>query len=106
MLSIIIPTFNEERWLPVLLKSIKNQQYQNIEIIVADNADGIPPNEFGNLFTAFFTTRDDGLGVGLAISKAIVEAHGGQIWAVAAPEGGTEFRFTIPVDEASDDMSK
>ena len=56
------------------------------------------------LSTPFFTTKADGLGLGLAISKTIIEAHGGRIDAVPSPKGGALFRFTLPrtVAEASD----
>jgi two-component system sensor kinase FixL len=47
------------------------------------------------LFQPFVTTKQQGMGVGLSISRTIVEAHGGRIWAESNPEGGTIFRFTL-----------
>ena len=51
------------------------------------------------LFDAFFTTKPDGMGMGLAISRSIIEAHAGRLWATPNPDGGTTFRFTLPVSE-------
>ena len=55
------------------------------------------------LFTPFFTTKEDGLGIGLRLSKTIVEAHGGHIEALSGPGGiGTTFRVVLPVNPARD----
>jgi signal transduction histidine kinase len=73
-----------------------------VETSIADNADGVDPDALPHLFELFFTSKEKGIGIGLAISKAIVEAHGGKIWAGHSPEGGAEFRFTIPTAEAQE----
>ena len=49
-----------------------------------------------HLFDAFWTTKEGGMGIGLSISRTIVEAHGGKIWGENRPEGGAVFRFTLP----------
>jgi PAS domain S-box-containing protein len=70
-----------------------------VAIEVADTGPGIAPENMARLFDAFFTTRATGMGMGLSISKSIVEAHGGRISARPAEGGGTVFRFTLPVAE-------
>ena len=66
-----------------------------IQIVLSDNGTGIEPEKLPHLFEPFFTTREDGMGIGLAISKTIVETHGGKITAENSPRGGTVVRFTL-----------
>jgi two-component system sensor kinase FixL len=68
-----------------------------VEISVADNGPGLRPMEQSNIFDPFVTTKPDGLGMGLAISRSIIEAHDGRLWADSNPEGGATFLFTLPV---------
>jgi two-component system, LuxR family, sensor kinase FixL len=67
-----------------------------VEVIVADRGPGLDPNIGNQLFTAFVSTKRDGMGLGLSICRTIVEAHGGKIWTEARNGGGTEFHFTLP----------
>jgi two-component system sensor kinase FixL len=70
------------------------------EFIISDTGPGIAPEILPRLFQAFVTTKETGMGVGLSISKTIIEAHGGHLWVEPNPAGGTIFRFTLPaVDE-------
>jgi two-component system, LuxR family, sensor kinase FixL len=62
---------------------------------IADTGTGISPEIADQLFQPFITTKSQGLGVGLSISRTIVESHGGRIWVEPNPEGGTIFRFTL-----------
>jgi two-component system sensor kinase FixL len=72
-----------------------------VEISVADTGSGISPEISGQLFQPFITTKRHGMGVGLSISKTIIEAHGGRMWADANPGGGTIFHLTLkPATEA------
>ena len=73
------------------------------EIAVADTGPGISPDIAGQLFQPFVTTKRTGMGVGLSISRTIVEAHGGRIRAESNPEGGATFRFTLPTIEEEND---
>jgi len=68
-----------------------------IELIVSDNGPGLAPEIAENLFQPFHSTKATGMGVGLSISRTIIEAHEGRIWADASPLGGTSFHFTLPV---------
>jgi two-component system, LuxR family, sensor kinase FixL len=67
-----------------------------VEISVADTGPGLPETVRARLFQPFVTTKPDGMGVGLSVSRAIVEAHGGGLQAEDAAGGGTIFRFTVP----------
>lgn len=62
---------------------------------INDNGPGLADME--SVFESFVTTKENGLGIGLAVSRAIVEAHGGQLWAENNPTGGARFCFTLPV---------
>jgi len=66
-----------------------------VTISVADTGSGIASEMTSQLFQPFVTTKRHGMGVGLSISRTIVEAHGGRIWADSNPGGGTTFRFTL-----------
>ncbi|WP_434042663.1 MULTISPECIES: hybrid sensor histidine kinase/response regulator [Sorangium] len=70
-----------------------------IELSVADAGDGVPPADLERIFAPFFTSKAHGLGVGLAISRSIVEAHGGRLWAESSPGGGATFRCALPAWE-------
>jgi PAS domain S-box-containing protein len=67
-----------------------------IEISVMDIGPGLPPGDAEQIFDAFFTTKPEGSGMGLAISKSIVESLGGRIWASNGDGGGATFHFTLP----------
>ena len=70
-----------------------------VQVAVADNGHGIPDDKLSQLFEPFFTTKLQGMGFGLAISRTIVEAHGGKIWAENNTGRGATFRLTLPVAE-------
>ena len=71
-----------------------------VEVAVVDCGHGIAPSLLPRLFDAFVTGRDDGMGLGLSISRSIVEAHGGRIQAENNPGGGATVRFTLPAAQA------
>jgi C4-dicarboxylate-specific signal transduction histidine kinase len=66
-------------------------------VTVADNGAGLDSNKLDDIFNPFYTTKQDGMGMGLAISRSIVESHGGQLWASANVPRGTKFQFTMPL---------
>src|SRR5882762_10137892 len=67
-----------------------------IEVVVSDTGTGFHDDVKPNLFQTFFTTKATGMGVGLSISRSIIEAHGGRMWAENNAAGGATFRFTLP----------
>lgn len=68
----------------------------HIEFSIYDSGPGIPEEKLKRVFEAFFTTKPEGMGMGLSICRTIVEAHGGTIWAENAADGGARFRFRLP----------
>jgi two-component system, LuxR family, sensor kinase FixL len=69
---------------------------EQVLIEVRDSGVGIEPQLIDNLFNAFFTTKANGMGMGLSISRSIIEAHGGRIWATRNSGAGATFHFTLP----------
>jgi PAS domain S-box-containing protein len=74
-----------------------------VEVQVADSGPGLPEANLAQAFAPFFTTKADGIGIGLALSRSIVDAHGGRLWAESRPGEGAVFRFTLPTVERDDD---
>jgi PAS domain S-box-containing protein len=72
-----------------------------VEVEVADQGHGIAKEHLPRLFEPFFTTKHSGMGIGLPVSKTIIEAHQGKIWAENDPAGGARFRFTVPVSSGA-----
>jgi signal transduction histidine kinase len=64
---------------------------------VSDTGVGLPTEKMDQIFSAFFTTKPQGSGMGLAISRSIVESHGGRLWATANDGRGATFHFTLPI---------
>jgi signal transduction histidine kinase len=67
-----------------------------LQISVSDTGVGLPPEQTDQIFNAFYTTKDNGTGMGLPISRSIIESHGGRLWATSAPARGATFHFTLP----------
>ncbi|MDT2023311.1 ATP-binding protein [Methylocella sp. CPCC 101449] len=74
-----------------------------IEVLVQDNGSGIDPSASERLFEPLFTSRANGLGLGLAVCANIAQAHAGRIWLERSKPGDTEFRFWLPADQSGDD---
>jgi signal transduction histidine kinase len=73
----------------------------NIELTVRDSGSGIEPAALARIFEPFFTTKASGMGMGLSVSRTIVEAHGGRLWAENGEEGGAMFRILLPSTETA-----
>jgi len=76
---------------------VKSQRTENQEVIVSvsDTGVGLPAQQTDQIFKAFFTTKAQGTGMGLSISRSIVEAHGGRLWADGNSPRGASFCFTL-----------
>ena len=70
---------------------------QQLMISVSDTGVGLPPQQIDQIFDAFFTTKPHGIGMGLRISRSIVESHGGRLWAADNSPHGASFSFTLPI---------
>jgi signal transduction histidine kinase len=83
--------------------TIKSQlgDHRDLLVTVQDSGIGFDPNDAERIFDAFFTTKPDGMGMGLSISTSIVEAHGGRLWTSPGVPHGTAFHFTRPTAGAN-----
>jgi len=85
----------------VLRIRTEKQPSGNIFVFVQDSGVGVDPKHASRIFEAFYTTKAEGIGMGLTISRSIIEAHGGRLWAIANDGPGSTFCFTLPIGEAS-----
>jgi signal transduction histidine kinase len=79
--------------------SVETEEYEENYILVAvkDSGVGLDPGSLDKIFEAFYTTKEEGMGMGLSISRSIIEAHGGRLWAIPNDGNGMTFQFTLPV---------
>ena len=85
----------------VLRIRTEEQPSDNIAVLVQDSGVGVDPEHSSRMFEAFYTTKVEGVGMGLPISRSIIEAHGGRLWTVANVGPGSTFCFTLPIDEGN-----
>jgi len=79
--------------------STETDEAEGVRVGVRDTGSGLAPESLPRLFEPFYTTKAEGMGMGLAICRSIVEAHGGRLWATACEPHGTLFQFTIPAEQ-------
>ena len=79
-----------------LLIGTEEDGANGVRIVVRDWGSGLKPESLDRLFDAFYTTKPDGMGMGLSICRSIVEAHGGRLWATPNLPQGAAFQFTLP----------
>jgi signal transduction histidine kinase len=80
-----------------LTVSVAFAETDRVQVAVEDTGPGLDPTIAQRIFAPFFTTKSDGLGMGLSICRSIIQSHGGQIWASPRVPHGTAFHFTIPI---------
>jgi signal transduction histidine kinase len=85
----------DDRSRELVIRSHRDDGAQ-VLVSVQDSGIGIDPRNASRLFDAFFTTKPDGMGMGLAICRTIVEAHGGRLWASSNAGPGATFQFSLP----------
>jgi signal transduction histidine kinase len=73
-----------------------NLDADQVQVMVEDSGIGIDPQKLDKIFDSFYTTKPSGMGMGLSISRSILQAHGGRLWATAKEGPGTIFHFTLP----------
>jgi C4-dicarboxylate-specific signal transduction histidine kinase len=76
--------------------SLRHDEPHEVVVEIRDTGPGVQADDMGRLFNAFFTTKAEGMGMGLSICRSIIEAHGGRIWAQSPPGGGATLRFALP----------
>jgi PAS domain S-box-containing protein len=82
----------------VILIKTKLGESREIHVAVEDSGSGIEQKDMDRIFSSFFTTKMDGMGMGLSICRSIIESHGGRLWATPRQPRGTIFRFTLPAE--------
>jgi signal transduction histidine kinase len=82
-----------ERQLSITTRNIDPDQ---VQVSVQDSGVGLDPNAMPRIFESFYTTKSGGMGMGLSISRSILQNHGGRLWATPNEGPGTTFHFTLP----------
>ena len=78
-----------------------SDRVDSVWVEVRDSGTGLDPSQVTSVFEPFYTTKAEGIGIGLSISASIIEAHGGQLSAAANAPHGAVFRFSLPIDESA-----
>ena len=79
-----------------LLVSSEKSESDEVVVAVRDSGHGLEPKDVERIFDPFFTTKSEGMGLGLSISRTIIEAHGGTLWATQNEDNGATIQFTLP----------
>lgn len=82
-----------------LLLQARLNEDEMLEIAISDHGHGLAEEDIERIFMPFYTTKPEGMGIGLAICRSIIEFHQGRLWVEPRREGGTVFRFTVPIEE-------
>ena len=87
---------------PIVIMRTKRIDSGDVCFEVEDNGEGIEESDLAKVFDAYYSTRAEGMGMGLAICRSVIEAHHGALEAGASPLGGARFTFTLPLAEATE----
>jgi signal transduction histidine kinase len=85
----------------VLMIKSEIQLPNDVVISIADSGTGIDPKDIDHIFDAFFTTKSNGMGMGLSICQSIIEDHGGRLWALPNLKHGAVFNISLPIDKVT-----
>jgi two-component system sensor kinase FixL len=106
VLNLMLNAFDAMRDSPVSKRSVKLRLEANgaglLQASVRDCGTGLSGDKLDKIFQPFYTTKGEGLGMGLSICRSIIEAHGGRLWAENNPDYGATFYFTVPIAPASE----
>jgi signal transduction histidine kinase len=104
LLNLIINGMDAMNHLPEgqRILTVRAEPYQDDHLVIAvqDTGHGVSPDILPRIFKSFYSTKKEGMGVGLSIARSIIEAHGGRIWCENNVSGGATFRFALPLDKA------
>jgi two-component system sensor kinase FixL len=107
MLNLLLNAFQAMKDLSVRERQVtlrsRFEKGNTMIIAVRDRGVGLREDQLEKMFHPFYTTKSDGLGMGLAISRSIIEAHGGRLWAQNNPDGGATLYFSVPAREVTGD---
>jgi len=92
---------NTDRYSRRIVIQTSQEDHRDVTVAVKDNGAGVDEQSLDRLFEPFYTTKQEGMGMGLPISRSIIEAHGGKLWVENNPDHGATFYFTIPVLKGS-----
>jgi len=108
ILNLVLNAFQAMKDAPVSERQVtlssRYDKGQTMTIAVRDRGVGLGEDQLEKIFQPFYTTKSDGLGMGLAISRSIIEAHGGRLWAQNNPDRGATLYFTVPVARAVNEV--
>jgi signal transduction histidine kinase len=96
-----IEAMAEKKWPRILRIKSAAEEPNGVLISVADTGKGIDPKIADRIFNPLFTTKSNGMGLGLSICRSIIEGHDGRLWVSAGAEGGSVFQFVLPANVAS-----
>ena len=82
-----------------LILKTQQDEVDKVCVTVQDSGIGIDPQSLARIFEAFYTTKPQGMGIGLSISRSIIESHGGRLWAAPNDGPGATFQFTLPISK-------